>query len=168
MLAWIGYDVLIAAPAGRVFDGSYILGLANGVGLFYNSLNLRATGSETARDFALAPSVDGWECTISPREESGALTVTNIEARLDSVSATTPVIRLEGGGASADYRAERLPGAAFTVHPDVLALPIAVFRPVIEPFRMETAGDFTATALAGWFRNDRRPLAGRNQHTRAG
>ena len=114
-LSQIGYDVLLAAPTGRVFDGAYVLGLANGVGLLYNSLNLRATGSETARDFALAPSVDGWEATIRPREESGALMVSSIEARLDSVSATTPVIRLEGGGASADYRAEQLPPEAFTL-----------------------------------------------------
>ena len=148
VLAWVGYDVLIAAPSGRIFDGGYVLGLANGVGLLYDSLNLRATGSETARDFALAPSVDGWTTSISPSEPAGALTVTSIEARLDSVSSTTPVIRLAAGGVTADYRAEQLPPSAFTVHPDVLALPIAVFRPAIEPFRMETAGDSTLTALA--------------------
>ena len=89
---------------------------------------------------------------MPPTEDSGALTVTSIEARLDSVSATTPVIRLQVPGASeyADYRAERLPGSAFTVYPDIAAqvLPLAVFRPAIEPFRMRRAGDFTATALA--------------------
>ena len=40
---------------------------------------------------------------------------------------------------SADYRAERLPPAA---------LPVVVFRPADDPFRMDRAGVFTATALA--------------------
>ena len=150
VLGWIGHDVLVLAPSGRIVDSAFVLGLANGPGLLFNGLNLRATGSETARDFLTAPSVDGWTTSISPTGPSGALTVTSIEARLDSVSATTPVIRLEGGGVTADYRAEQLPPEAFTVYPNIGAqlLPVGVFRPAIEPFRMETAGDFTATALA--------------------
>ena len=153
-LGWRNYDVLILAPTGRIHDGGYIIGLANGVGLLYNGLNLRATGAETARDFLAAPSVDGWQATLYPRERdtAGALTVSSIECRLDSVSSTTPVIRLQAAGASgyADYRAERLPEPAFVVYPDIGAqvLPLAVFRPAIEPFRMTRAGDFTATALA--------------------
>ena len=92
-LGWIGYDCLVLCPTGRVHDLAYIVGLANGVGMLYDGLNLRATASETARDFLAAPSVDGWETLISPSEDSGTLTITSIEARLDSVSATTPVIR---------------------------------------------------------------------------
>ena len=154
VLGWRNYDVLILAPSGRVADGGYIIGLANGIGLLYNGLNLRATGAETARDFLAAPSVDGWQATLYPRDRdtAGALTVTSIECRLDSVSSTTPVIRLQVPGASeyADYRAEQLPESAFTVYPDLDAqvLPLAVFRPALEPFRMATAGNFTATALA--------------------
>ena len=150
ILSWVGHDTLVLAPSGRIFDSEFVLGLANGPGLLSDGLNLRATGSATAREFSVAPSVDCWQATISPREPSGTLTVTSIEARLDSVSATTPVIRLEGGGATADYRAEQLPEGAFTVYPDIGAqlLPIAVFRPAIEPFRMDRAGTFTATAKA--------------------
>ena len=151
VLSYVGYDVLLLAPSGRVHDLAYIVGLANGIGLLYDSLNLRATGSETARDFLTAPSVDGWTTSISPTGPSGALTVTSIEARLDSVSATTPVIRLQApGGEYADYRAEQLPEGAFTVYADLDAqlLPLAVFRPAIEAFRVDTAGVFTATALA--------------------
>ena len=152
ILGYVGYDCLILSPSGRIADSGYILGLANGIGLLYDGLNLRATGSETARDFSAAPSADGWEVEISPSEPGGRLTVSSIEARLDSVSATTPVIRLQAAGASefTDYRAERLPESAFVVNPDIGAqvLPLAVFRPAIEPFRMDTVGIFTATALA--------------------
>ena len=32
ILSYVNYDVLILAPSGRVHDGGYVLGLANGIG----------------------------------------------------------------------------------------------------------------------------------------
>ena len=146
---WVGFDVLLLVPTGQIFSGGYVFGLAAGPGVLFDGLGLPPGGEATAEDNLLAPSVDGWTASISPREPSGALLVTGIEAALDSVSATTPVIRLLGGGVTADYRAVVPIGAHETVTAwQTAALPVALFQPERDPFRLDKAADFTATALA--------------------
>ena len=158
-LGFVGYDVLLISPSGRASESAYILGLANGVGLLYNSLNLRATGAATARDFSAAPSVDGWQATLYPRDRdtAGALTVTSIECRLDSVSATVPVIRLEGGGA------RTAPGRCFHGVPERRrsGAPDRRIPARHRAVQNGKGGGFHRNGSSGRLRGNRGPLAGR-------
>lgn len=132
---YVGFDVLLLAPSGRMFDGAYITGLASGPGILYDGFGRPLGGSVSA---ALKPTV-----LISPTEPFGALVVTSIEARLKAPSdSTVPIIRLEG----TEYRARSLPEEARD--PDLSnpnSWPVGVFRPVDEPFRMDNTVSFTAT-----------------------
>ena len=147
-VGYSGFDCLLLVP-GNIFNGAYIVGLAAGPGVLYDGLGLAPDGEATATDRLGLPSTDGWTASAAPSEPSGALLVTTIEAAVDSLSATTPVIRLAGGGVTADYRATPTLAAREPVaNWQTDTLPVAVFRPERDPFRLDKADDFTMTAKA--------------------
>ena len=167
--SWIGFDVIVNVPSGRPNQGpAFVIGVAQGQGIIYDSLSLPPDDIAVASD-SILPSVDGWSATVEQHvaidipdplraKPLGALQVTAIHCAIDSVDNTVPVIRLRGNatGIEADYRAApSMAARAEVVDWRSDPIPVVVFLPAAQPFKLQRVRGgrrsdlaFTATMLA--------------------
>ena len=92
---WIGFDVLLLCPTGRVADGAYILGPAFVPGLLYDGLSLPRDNTTTARDEGGMPPVriDGWTVDFAA-PAGGALAITSIEVVGNEGADVVPIVEV--------------------------------------------------------------------------
>ena len=154
ILSYIGFDILILSPSGRISDGGYILGAAFGPGLLFDGLRVLPTLAIAAAD-SVGANTPGWSGTWSPREPAGALRISRVEVGVDTIVGAVPRIEVTGGGVTRFYVADEdeIPADALVDHADWQARvpPTMICRPEDEPFVLDKVAEFTIIARAHRF-----------------